>query len=201
MPRLGNPTDPLDDLVFVVLSGKTSPETASVVYERLKSAFPAWDQMADSSLRRIEAILKPAGLSRVRGRNLLGTMRRLRADVGKCDLTVLRGASLDIAFEYLVSLPGVSSKVAKCVMMYALGVQVLPVDSHVHRVAARLGWTARKRADQCDDELQALVPPRMRLAFHVDCIAHGRAICRPTAPACHRCPIHDDCPYVAARGR
>ena len=93
-----------------------------------------------------------------------------------------------------MGLDGVSEKVAKCVMMYTLGFDVLPVDVHVHRVATRLEWTNRKRADQCHEELEALVKPRYRFAFHVDCICHGRAVCRPKNPRCNDCVIRRYCP-------
>src|SRR5262249_43991044 len=100
---------------------------------------------------------------------------------------------------YLAELPGVSDKVAKCVMMYTLGFDVLPVDVHVFRVASRLGWTSRCRADQCHDDLEALVQPKHRYAFHVDCICLGRAVCTPVHPDCPACPIRQYCVYFKQR--
>ncbi len=97
--------------------------------------------------------------------------------------------SVEETGELLVSLPGVSEKVAKCIMMYTLNHRVLPVDVHVHRVVSRLGWTKRKRADQCHQELESLVPPRWRYAFHVGCVLHGRAVCRAQKPLCGNCSI------------
>ena len=112
-----------------------------------------------------------------------------------CDLSYLASLETQAAQEYPVSIPGVSKKVAKCVLMYTMHGTVLPVDSHVHRVARRLGWTARKRADQCHEELESLVPPHRRYAFHVDCIEHGRAVCRPQKPNCQICTISGYCEF------
>lgn len=194
-PRLGNPKDPLDDLVYIVLSNKTSPEVAERIYRRLKSAFKSWDRLLASSPGSLKAIVKPAGLSRVKSKQIRGALRRIAEDFGSCNLSPLKELESCDVHAYLVSLPGVSDKVAKCVMMYTLGAEVLPVDSHVHRIATRLGWAARKRADQCHEELEAVVPPEWRLTFHVGCVLHGREICRPERPACEKCCINRYCEY------
>lgn len=193
--RLGNPDEPLDDLVFIILSNKTSPEMARRVYASIRRRFPRWDDVLTSPPSALESLVKPAGLSRVKSRQIRGGLRQIREDFGCCDLAPLRGRSRDSIEQYLLGLPGVSAKVAKCVMMWTLGAEVLPVDSHVHRVAGRLGWTARKRADQCHEELEALVPPHRRASFHVECVLHGRAVCRPTSPECDDCCIRCYCRY------
>ena len=97
------------------------------------------------------------------------------------------------------SIAGVSDKVARCVMMYTLGAKVLPVDAHVHRLARRLGWTERKRADECHSELEAIIPPERRFTFHVAAILHGRAVCRPRDPRCAECCLRSYCPTAASK--
>ena len=193
--RLGNPSDPLDDLVFLILSNKTSPRIAQRTYRALKRRYSMWDEVLAASPSTLESLLEPAGLSKVKARQFRAALLKIREDFGSCDLRALEERAEGEAEAYLVTLPGVSHKVAKCVMMWTLGADVLPVDSHVHRVATRLGWTFRKRADQCHEELEALVPPQRRAAFHVDCILHGRAVCRPTSPECDDCCIRRYCRY------
>lgn len=194
-PRLGNPKQPLDDLVSIVVSNKTSPVTATAVYGRLKNRFKNWDQVLASPSRALRSILKPAGLSKVKSQHLRATFRKIKKDFDECNLEGLKGKSEKEIHEYLTSLPGVSDKVAKCVAMYTMGAKVLPVDAHVHRVATRLGWTARKRADQCHEELESLVPPNWRYVFHVGCVLHGRSICRPKQPQCQKCCVSRYCAY------
>jgi len=194
-PRLGNPDDPTDDLVYIIVSNRTTPERAATAYQALKRLCPTWDALPDAPMHALRAALSPAGLASVKSGHLVAAFRKMRTDFGSCDLSRLRDKPTDETLTYLVSLPGVSDKVARCVMMYTLGSEVLPVDAHVHRVTRRLGWTARKRADQSHAELESLVPPAMRYAFHVDCIVHGRTTCRPTAPACSRCPVIRHCAY------
>jgi len=199
-PRHNNPSDPVDDLVFIVLSNRTSPTTARATFKRLRTSFSSWESMLETPIRQVRQILRPAGLSVIKSRQIRSALRRIRSDYGACDLTALRRPTVEEAEAYLVSLPGVSEKVAKCVLMYTLGAAVLPVDAHVHRIAGRLGWTKRKRADQCHEELEALVTPKRRFKFHVDCIAHGRVICRPANPLCRRCCVRRHCQFYRRRG-
>jgi len=197
-PRLGNPPDPLDDMIYIVLSNRTSPATALRTYRRLQKEFRTWDAVLRTPASRLRALIKPAGLSNVKSRHLRAALRAIKRDFGACNLNALRKLEPKDAEQYLVGLPGVSEKVAKCIMLYTLGFPVLPVDAHAHRISRRLGWTARKRADQCHAELEALVPPRHRLAFHVDCIEHGRRVCKPHRPLCQECCINRFCPYFRA---
>lgn len=201
LPRFGNPRNPLADLIYIVISNKTSPSTANLTYARLRQRFKAWEDVLNAAPSELRKLLEPAGLARKKSKYIRAALARIRADFGSCSLTALRKIAPHNAHDYLVSLPGVSDKVAKCVLMYTLDAQVLPVDSHVHRVATRLGWTARKRADQSHEELEALVPPSKRFAFHVDCIAHGRLICRPESPICDECCINCYCAYFRSVNR
>jgi endonuclease-3 len=192
-PRLGNPLAPLDDLVFIIISNKTSPQTARRIYRQVKERYASWNYVVDTPPTALESILGPAGLAHVKSQQIYAALQKVHQEFGSCDLGSLVGRRIDEVEGFLESLPGVSEKVAKCVMMYTMGAEVLPVDSHVHRIATRLGWTARKRADQCHAELEALIPPDRRYVFHVGCIMHGRSICRPRHPDCYNCCISRHC--------
>jgi endonuclease III len=197
-PRLGNPSEPLDDLVYIIVSNKTPPDRADKLYQALKSTYETWDDVLAKGFKKLERVLKPGGLVKAKAPQMWAALEKVRDDFGKCDLSILKGYSESEAFDYLVSLPGVSKKVAKCVMMYTLEMDVLPVDSHVHRVSKRLGWTDKKEPRQAHEELEALVPPELRYGFHVDCLVHGREICRPAQPKCPSCVIRKSCSYYLA---
>jgi len=194
-PWHGNLHDPLDELIYIILSNRTSIEVAQTTFAKIKTIFLTWESTLNATPLRLRKILGPAGLSQVKSRQIRSALRKIRRDFGSCDLSQLRNWQVDEAEAYLISLPGVSSKVAKCVLLYTCDACVLPVDTHVHRIAKRLGWIDRRRADQCHEELEALVPAQRRLAFHVDCIAHGRAICRHNAPCCKHCCLRRYCEY------
>jgi endonuclease III len=169
------------------------------VYAELKRHFSSWDEVLTAKRSTLAGLLHPAGLAKVKSRQIRGALEKLSRDFGRCTMKPLRALPEPDVAGYLTSLPGVSEKVAKCVMMYTMGFQVLPVDVHVHRISVRLGWTARKRADQSHEELEALVPAIRRYAFHVDCIEHGRTTCTPSRPACGRCPIAKWCEYFKTK--
>lgn len=193
-PRLGNPSKPLDDLIFILISNRTSPYLAHQTYRRLRQCFKTWDDVLEASPHKLRALLKPAGLSVKKSQQIRSLLKKVKSDFGRCNLDALKHWKDDRVHQYLTQLDGVSDKVSKCVMLYTLSSDVLPVDVHVFRVSRRLGWTARSRAAQAHEELEALVPPSQRFAFHVDCIKHGRSVCR-SKPDCHRCPIRKYCEY------
>jgi endonuclease III len=198
-PRLGNPSNPVDDLIYLVLSNRTQPKMAQQVYRALKSLRRSWDEIAMLPKRTIERTIQPAGFADIRSGQISGTLRAIKHRFGKCSLAPLQRWSEDEVHQFLTSLPGVSDKVAKCVMMYTLGFEVLPVDIHVFRVSTRLGWTSRCRASECHADLEALVPPPLRYGFHVNCIVLGRQFCRSTKPLCAACPISKLCVYSRKR--
>lgn len=193
LPRLGNPRNPIDDIIYIVLSNKTAPTTAVKTYRKLKKRFPKWETLLGARASTLRSVVKPAGLSGVKSQQIRDALKKIRSDFGRLSLRQLRQWPDAEAQRYLTSLPGISEKVAKCVMLYTLSGQVLPVDAHVHRISTRLGWTDRKRADQCHAELELLVPPPRRYALHVDCVAHGRSVCRPISPLCQECCIRRHC--------
>lgn len=192
-PSLGNPDDPVDDLIYILLSNRTSPHVATELYSQLRGAFPQWEALVDDVSYPLAEFLQPAGLSRTRARTIRSVLSKIRQDWGSCDLSLLKNLQENQVLEYLKTLPGVSNKVARCVMMYTLGFQVLPVDAHVYRLSKRLGWTDKNRADLAHAQLENRVPPELRRDFHVNAIAHGRNVCRPNNPQCHLCCVAQFC--------
>ncbi|MGI4787349.1 MAG: endonuclease III domain-containing protein [Janthinobacterium lividum] len=194
-PRLGNPERSIDDFIYIIISNRTSPVITQRVYANLRKRYCSWEDILSAPRAELQTLLMPAGLSVKKSVQIEAALRKIKQDFGHCDLNSLQGKPEAEVHSYLTSLPGVSDKVAKCVMMYTLDAEVLPVDSHVYRVSKRLGWTSKKQANQSHEELEALVPPQFRYAFHVDCIVHGRSVCRPKEPCCEQCCVRDDCKY------
>jgi len=195
-PRHGNPKDPLDDLVYVLLSNQTPPERARSIYRQLKDRFSSWRGLLGADQEDVYELIKPAGFGRRRTSQLRSIFKTLREDFGEVEADELWRWPDERLLDYLTSLRGVSGKVARCVMMYASGREVLPVDVHVHRVAVRLGWTSRSRPEQCHEELEVLLPRHRYYAFHVDCISHGRTLCTSSEPSCRSCPVRRYCSYA-----
>lgn len=194
-PRHGNKRNPLDELIFVILSTRTRDNVYRESYGKLRRAFPSWNEITPNSLPMIEAILRPAGLGRLKAQQIVAILEALRERFGRATLAPLRRMNDAEAEAFLTSLPGVGRKVAKCVLMYSLERQVLPVDVHVHRIAARLGFQVKRRADTSQDLIELAVPPDLRYGFHVNSVAHGRAVCLPRRPRCDRCCLSRYCRF------
>ena len=101
---------------------------------------------------------------------------------------------------YLRAFAGVGPKTANCVLLFSFGMSVFPVDTHIHRLAIRLGLIPPKAtAEQAHDLLTPAIAPQDRYPLHVLLIAHGRAICKPARPRCVECVLLDLCPTGLAR--
>ncbi len=198
LSRLGNPADPLDDLIYILLSNKTSPDTAERVFRELRATYADWKLILSAPARQLQDVLRPAGLWNIRADQIHRLLARVVSDWGSCSLEHLKPKAAADAEMYLTSLPGVSTKVAKCVMLFTLNHPVLPVDVHVHRIAYRLGWIRCRRADQSHAALESIVAPELRYTFHVASILHGRAVCRPVNPRCSACGIRRHCTFAKA---
>jgi endonuclease-3 len=99
------------------------------------------------------------------------------------------------AKEWLQSLPGVGPKTAACVLLFSLGKPVLPVDTHIHRVAKRVGLIdSRVSTEKAHDILGSMVPAEDVYQFHIHMIEHGRRVCKAQRPRCHECILVKVCP-------
>ena len=194
-PRHFNPSDPLDDLIFLVLSRMTQEIKYVRTYSRLRSSLWTWDAVRDAPPNELEALIHEAGLAPTKTTQIQAILSDIEKGEGTLSLHRLHAMEDDEVEQYLTSLPGVARKTALCVMLYALGRDVLPVDTHVWRVAQRLGlappgeWSeGRGRV------LEATVPRKLRGSLHVTMLAHGRQMCRAKGPRCESCVLIDLCP-------
>ena len=183
-------------LVGTILSQNTSAANSAAGLRQLKRSFRSWDRLADAPVSRIEKCIRVSGLSRIRAPRIRRILRGLRGDRGEVDLEFLARWRPQRAAEYLMRFDGVGPKTALCVLMFAFGMRVLPVDTHIYRVAGRLGLlAARCSIEKAHLLLAPLVAPRDRYAMHLLVIAHGRQVCRAREPLCGRCVLADLCRY------
>ena len=138
-PRHFNPADPLDDLIFLVLSRMTQELKYVRTYSRLRSSLSTWNEVRDAPPDELEELIHEAGLAPTKAAQIQALLAEIEAREGALGLHRLRSMADDEVEQYLTSLPGVARKTALCVMLYTLGREVLPVDTHVWRVAHRLG--------------------------------------------------------------
>ena len=200
-PSLNNKDDPLDELIFIILSQMTTSPSYERIFDRLKAVMPDWRSLTETSVSDLALLIADAGLSGQRALRLKQIADRLVDDFGEVSLAEVAQSDDEAVQQYLTSLPGVGVKTAKCVMMYSLARQVLPVDTHTARIATRLGLVSTGSAATIDRDLSVVVPPALRFDFHVNAVAHGRAVCRAVRPRCHDCVLSSVCPVGRTANR
>lgn len=188
--------DPLDELILTILSQNTSDRNSGRAYRLLRAKYATWEQVMDAPTSELYEVIKPAGLGNIKAPRIQNTLRAILARRGELNLDFLEGLPLGEGKRWLTSLAGVGPKTAACVLLFALGMPALPVDTHVHRVARRLGLIGPKvGADQAHELLEAALPAEAIYPFHVDMIQHGRLVCHAQRPRCAACPLSDLCDY------
>ena len=187
--------DPTGELVLTLLSQNTSDTNSGRAFARLLERFPDWQAVLEAPLDEVMEAIRPGGLAPTKAPRLKAMLREIRDRTGAFDLSFLTELPDAEAREWLRTLPAVGPKTAACVLLFALGKPALPVDTHVYRVAVRLGLVpARLTPEKAQDALEALVPPQDHYLFHVMLIRHGRHTCTARKPACGGCPLLDGCP-------
>lgn len=186
---------PVDELVYTVLSQNTADVNTERTFAALKARFPDWRAVRDAPAAEVEQAIALGGLARVKAPRIKAILAAVSERTGDPDLSELDSMTDDAALTYLQSMPGVGPKTAACVLMFALGRPAMPVDTHVHRVAGRLGLIdAKLSAEQAHRPLTELAGPENVYALHINLVRHGRRICHARRPQCGRCPLAVICP-------
>ena len=198
-PELKDQLDPLSELILTILSQNTADVNTARAYRALRRRFPTWEQVLAAPTRDVADAIRIGGLADIKAPRIQGILRQLQAERGALDLGFLADLPLDEARAYLTALHGVGPKTAACVLLFALHRPALPVDTHVHRVALRLGLVPPKAsAEKANALLEAQLPPEAYYPFHLNVIRHGREVCKAHKPLCSLCPLTAECLYYQA---
>jgi endonuclease III len=199
-----NLRDPLDELLFIICSTRTTERGYLDTYNALRRKFPQNGQLVAAPASEIAEAIRRGGLSLKKAAQIRDIVSTCVARFGEPSLKALQAWPDAECERFLLSLPGVGKKVARCVMLYALDRAVFPVDQHCWRVSLRLGWIRRTRKNRSgsprdEERLQEKIPPAYRFSLHVNMISLGRDCCKPIRPDCGRCPITSVCRKIGVR--
>jgi endonuclease-3 len=176
--------DPFQLIVATILSAQCTDERVNLTTPALFAKFPDAASLAKADIAEIEIIIRPTGFFRNKARNLVGMASALvqfHADIVPND------------FAKLKTLPGVGQKTANVVLANAFGVPALAVDTHIFRVARRLGLSEANTPENVEADLCGLFPKNSWIALHHQLIWHGRLICSARRPKCTECSLAKLC--------
>ena len=195
--------DPLDELIYTILSQAKNDRNSLEAFTRLKARFKSWEELTKAPLSEIEKAIHVGGLAPTKSKRikeLIKTIAKRNRESGRLKkgspyhLDFLRGMELDEARKWLTSLEGVGEKTAACVLLFSLQKPAFPIDTHVHRILIRQGIIPENMsAGKAHCAMYDLVPPDDRYRFHVNLIQYGREICHSRNPECGQCVIRKTC--------
>jgi len=195
-PRKWQPDrDPIDVFIGTILSQNTSDANSGRAFASLIASFDSWEAVASAPVEHIARAIKSGGLSQIKAVRIKQVLEQIEKEQGHISLASLKAMNMAEAEEYLMRLPGVGHKTARCVLLFSLGKPSLPVDTHIFRVAKRLGLIdSRASIEKAHSLLQEQIPPSKVYQFHVHMIEHGRQICHARQPRCNMCILRSACP-------
>ena len=177
-------------LTATILSAQTTDKRVNMVTPALFARYPTPDDLAHAELGEVEELVRTTGFYATKAKNIVGMAQRLVDEYG---------GEVPGPIEDLVTLPGVGRKTANVVRSVALGLPGLPVDTHVLRLAKRLGISQETDPVKMEHELNPMLPPMERGAFSLRLILHGRRVCDAKKPRCAECVLEDICPASLLR--
>ena len=178
--------NPYELTVATILSAQCTDKRVNMVTPALFAAYPGADALADAPLERVQELVKTTGFFRAKAKNLVGMAQGVVAR---------HGGEIPATMEALVVLPGVGRKTANVVLGNAFGINIgVVVDTHVGRLANRLGLTRRSDAVKIETALMPLIPRDDWTVFSHLLIWHGRQVCDARSPRCGVCTLRPRCP-------
>ena len=177
-------SDPFRTTIATILSAQTTDDQVDHVTPKLFLKYPTPKKLGNARAAEIEAIIKSVGLYKAKAKNIIGAGRIISERFG---------GQVPSTREELIELPGVGRKTANVVLIKSFGGAAMPVDTHVQRVANRIGLADAKSPEKTEQQLEAIIPKRRLAAAHFWIIQHGRTFCDARKPLCSDCPIQRYC--------
>jgi len=174
-------------LISTILSAQTTDRTVDAVAPTLFSRYPTPQALAGADIGEIEAIIHATGFFHTKARHIVGAARAIVRDFG---------GTVPGTMEELLTLPGVGRKTANIVLAHAFRLQEgIAVDTHVKRIAGRIGFSDAKDPDRIERDLTAIYPRELWGSINTLFITHGRTLCTARNPRCPECPVRRECRY------
>ena len=172
-------------LIVTILSAQATDKSVNQVSPTLFQIYPDAPSLAATDPKVVMSLIRHIGLYRTKAHNIVLAARKLMAD---------HGGVVPNDFGALLALPGVGRKTANVVLATAFGRPAIAVDTHVGRLARRLGFSSEDHPDRVEDDLESLFPEDSWILVHHALILHGRRVCQARSPNCGSCSLRVHCP-------
>lgn len=185
----------LDVLIATKLAQSTTDKSAFVAFKNLKRRFGSWEKIPEAALSELKDEIKVCGLANTKARNIKEMLSSMKKKHGSLDISFIRKLDDEKVYEELLGYDGIGVKTISCVLIFALGRDAFPVDTHVHRVLNRLGIVKTNSPVKTFEEVRNEIPEGKKYELHTDLIKFGRNICRAKIPLCGICFLYDLCEF------
>ncbi len=181
---LGNPED---SLIATIFSARTTDAQVLKMFPAFRRKFPTWKKLAAADVADIAKAINTIGLYRNKAKSAKALAQKILADFG---------GKVPQTMEELVALPGVGRKTASCVLSQSFGLPAVAVDTHVFRIAHRLGWSKGKTPEKVEDDIKKIVPEKLWGDVNRTMVRFGREVCvGGKRPKCWICPVAKWCAF------
>jgi len=194
IPRRERSGDPLDILIGTILSQNTNDRNRDKAYQRLRTRFPHWEDVLEARTRSIVAAIRPGGLAGQKARRIHEILHWIKEREEKVSLVFLKKMGFEEIKKTIGALKGIGPKTLHCLLLFGLGREAFPVDTHILRIGKRVGllpeWMGAEKAHAW---IVPFLPKGKCLSLHLNLIRFGRSVCKARKPQCHICFLTKEC--------
>lgn len=178
--------DPFWVLITTIMSHRTKDEVTDRAARNLHTRYGTADRLSEASYEEVLSLISRVGFSKVKAQRVIDAARIIVEDFS---------GNVPDTIEELTTIPGVGRKTANVVLADAFRKPAIAVDTHVHRISNRIGWSKTKNPEDTEEVLKKIIPEEYWLGFNPMLVEFGKVICRPIGPRCGECRITEFCEY------
>jgi endonuclease-3 len=194
VPQREDKGDPLDTLIQTILSQNTNDLNRDRAFQRLKARFPHWEDVLYAKTESLTQVIRPAGLANQKAGFIREILSWIQKHHGKLSLSFLQEMDSEEIMKTIGGLKGIGPKTTHCLLLFGMGREAFPVDTHILRVGKHLSfipvWMDAREAHQW---VAPLVPKGKSLSLHLNLIRFGRSVCKAKKPHCNICFFTKEC--------
>jgi len=194
IPRREDSGDPLDILIETILSQNTNDRNRDRAFQRLKMRFPYWENVLKAKTKNIVSAIRSGGLAEQKAKRIREILHWIKNREGKLSLSFIKRMDSEEIKKTMGALKGIGPKTLHCLLLFGLGREAFPVDTHILRIGKRLGFIPeRMDAEKAHEWMVPFIPKGRSLSLHLNLIRFGRSICKAKNPQCNICFLIKEC--------